>query len=251
MIFCLHLHLFILPFAPMKNKDKIYIESLTDEEIVKGILSRDSRITRLYLYEYCYPLFKVLYTRYETDCESCVEFINDIYLYLMTPTSAGLCYLERFKFGCRFIWWLKISATNYCRQVYRKKSGGENSEENELDDETLAANDYRQLFSQKVRVISIDDICGNDDEKNIDMMDRLPVDYDTIDEEGINKEDVIAILHLMKNPTYRELIRYRYVKELSNQETAEKLGMIMDNYYNAHKRAKEQCMEVLRKEGLL
>ena len=35
----------------------------------------------------------------------------------------------------------------------------------------------------------------------------------------------------------------------SNEETAEALGMTMDNYYNKHKLAKEQYVRVLRKES--
>ena len=37
----------------------------------------------------------------------------------------------------------------------------------------------------------------------------------------------------------------------SNEETAETLGMSMDNYYNKHKLAKEQFAKILRKEGLI
>lgn len=42
----------------MIKKDFEYIESLSDQEIVEAILNRDTVITRLYLYEKCYPLFK-------------------------------------------------------------------------------------------------------------------------------------------------------------------------------------------------
>ena len=59
-----------------------YIESLTDEEIVSAILNRDTRITRLYLYEKCYPLFKACYDKYYTDflkkVDKIVEY-HDLY----------------------------------------------------------------------------------------------------------------------------------------------------------------------------
>ena len=41
------------------------------------------------------------------------------------------------------------------------------------------------------------------------------------------------------------------LEEKSNEETAEILGMSMDNYYNKHKLAKEQFAKILRKEGLI
>lgn len=60
----------------MKQIDKEYIKSLSDQEIVQAILKRDARVTRLYLYEMYYPIFKTRYDKYYTDCESCLEFIN-------------------------------------------------------------------------------------------------------------------------------------------------------------------------------
>lgn len=236
----------------MDDKERKYIQSLTDQVVVRGILDRDARITRLYLYEKCYPLFKALYTRYYTDCEDCLEFINAIYLYLMVPNEGtGKCYLEGFGFGCSLTWWIKINATNYCRQLFRKRVDVEENidEEDELDEEILAGGDYRQLFHTRKDVVSLD---GTDqDEENEYWADRFLVDTDTINTDELDKEDVATVLHLMESPNYRELIRCKYIKEMSHTETAKMLGMTMANYYNAHKRAKAQCKEVLRKEGLL
>ena len=41
----------------------------------------------------------------------------------------------------------------------------------------------------------------------------------------------------------------RYLEQKTNEETAEALGMTMDNYYNKHKLAKEQYERVWRKEA--
>ena len=85
----------------MELDEHKYIESLTDEEVVSAILNRDARITRLYLYEKCYPLFKARYDKYYTDCETCIEFINEMYAYIMTPgVKTGKCYLSTFGFSC-------------------------------------------------------------------------------------------------------------------------------------------------------
>ena len=59
----------------------------------------------------------------------------------------------------------------------------------------------------------------------------------------------MKILSLMPNVRYRELIRLRYLEGCSNEETAQHLGMTMDNYYNKHKLAKEQYIRVYRKEA--
>lgn len=236
----------------MNDKERKYVQSLTDQEVVRGILDRDARITRLYFYEKCYPLFKALYTRYYTDCEDCLEFINAIYLYLMVPNErTGKCYLESFGFSCSFTCWLKIVAMNYCHQLFRKRGNVDGSNEEELDQEILAGGDYRQLFHTRIDVVSIDGTDQDQDEGNEYWADRFLVDTDTINTDELDKEDVATVLHLMESPNYRELIRCKYIKEMSHTETAKMLGMTMANYYNAHKRAKAQCKEVLRKEGLL
>lgn len=198
----------------MKQEDQQYIESLTDREIVDAILQRDTRVTRLYLYEMYYPLFKARYDKYYTDCESCLEFINEIYVYIMTPgPKSGKCYLASFGFSCRFEHWLKIVVENYCHQLFKKKP----------------------------EIIDTPDLPG----------DRITGGSTTIDIESLNHADVNAMLNLMRNKRYRDLIRYRYVEEKTNEETAELLGMSMDNYYNKHKLAKEQFTNVLKKEGLI
>ena len=186
----------------------------SDKEIVAAIINKDPLITRLYLYEKCYPLFKARYDKYYTDCETCIEFINEIYTYIMTPgVKTGKCYLSTFSFGCSLTCWLKIVSENYCHQLFKKRLEIMDISDNISDSKTA------ELFSP-----------------NID---------------SLNREDVEAILSLMPNKRYSKLIHLRYVDEKSNEETAETLGMSMDNYYNKHKLAKEQFVKILRKEGLI
>lgn len=197
----------------MRKKDEEYINSLTDKEIVDAILKRDSLITRLYFYEKCFPLFLSKFNKYHTDCENCLEFINEIYVYVMTPRKNEECYLAGFKFACRLEHWLKIVTENYCHQLFNKK---------------------------KDIVVEIPE--------DGDRLDGVNV---TINIDCLDKSDVEIILNMMSNERYRELIRYRYLQQKTNEETAALLDMTMDNYYNKHKLAKEQFTKVLEKEGLL
>ena len=195
-------------------KSQRYIETLTDKEIVDAIINRDARITRLYLYENCYPLFKARYDKYYTDCETCIEFINEIYAYIMTPgVKTGKCYLSTFGFSCSLTCWLKIVVENYCHQLFKKRL------------ETI-------------------DIPNNDNDRKTPELISPNID-------SLNRQDVEVVLSLMPNKRYSSLIRLRYVEEKSNEETAEILGMSLDNYYNKHKLAKEQFAKILRKEGLI
>lgn len=188
---------------------------LTDREIVAAILRRDASITTDYLYRKCRPLFESCYRRYYTDCESCIEFINEIYLYIMLPTEkTGSSKLSTFGYRCTLTLWLKIVAENYCRQLFKKKI------------EHLA-------------------------EKEDLMGDRIDDDSTSINMETLNRNDVETVLGLMRNKRYSALIRHRYFEEKTNEETAQLLGMSMDNYYNKHKLAKRQFTEILIKEGLI
>lgn len=192
------------------------IEHYTDQEIVKAILDRDTIVTKEFLYRKCYPLFKAVYDKYYTDCESCFELINEIYVYIVIPQKkTNISKLAAFGFRCTLTMWLKIVVENYCHQLYARRmeidrDSDVGSDRNMPDDESLTENTRR-----------------------IDM------------------EDVHKILDMMPNQRYRKLIEYRYVDEKSNEETAMLLAVTMANYYNMHKRAKVQYCEVLRKEGLL
>ena len=200
----------------MIQEDRQYIESLTDNEIVNAVLSRDAKVTRLYLYEKCYPLFKACYDKYYTDCETCVEFINQIYLLVMTPRkSTGVSPLQTFGFRCTLTMWLKIISENYCKQLFKVKI--------DISDSLKSSSDRLTMIDHS-----------------------LDVDFNSI-----YSDDVKKILEMMPNERYRRLIELRYVKEKTNEETAMALEMTMDNYYNKHKLAKAQFCNILRKEGLL
>ena len=192
------------------------IEELTDQEIVDAILKRDAFITQLYFYEKCYPIFKSRYDKYYKyiDCDSCLEFINDIYLYIMIPgAKTGRNYLSTFKFSCSFFLWIKIVTENYCRHLYKRQK--------------------EKYFNPEI--LQSDRNATNTVSPNIN---------------SLNKNDVEIILQLMPNKRYSNLIKYRYVEDKSNEETAKLLGLTMDIYYNKHKLAKEQFTKTLRKEGL-
>lgn len=188
----------------------------TDKEIVKAVLSKDREVTAYFLYKKCYPLFKSIYDKYYTDCETWRELANEIYVYIMVPgKEAGISKLAAFQFRCSLINWLKIVSENYCHQLYAKKVDviGENKSDTDI------FNHIEHSFNYDFR--------------------------------NLNMDDLMKIIALMPNQRYRKLIEYRYVHELSNEETATLMSMTMANYYNKHKLAKAQFVAALRKEGLV
>lgn len=200
----------------MRLEDLTYINSLSDQEVVRAILNKDARITRLYLYEKCYPLFKSCFNKFYTDCGSCIELINDTYLYIMMPSEeSGKIPLESFGYRCSLAMWLKIIVVNRCTQLYKRK----------------------------IDIVEMEKLPDGD---------RINVETLSLTSKELSsRADVNTLLKLMPNQRYRELIRYRYMDGRSNEETAELLGMSMDNYYNKHRLAKQQWQAVLRKEGLI
>ena len=81
---------------------------INDHDIVLALLQRNANVTRDFFYRKCYPLFKSIYDNYHTDCSSCIEFINEIYVHVMTPgKNSGKCKLEQFKFQSTLFTWLK------------------------------------------------------------------------------------------------------------------------------------------------
>lgn len=198
------------------NATLLQINQMSDHEIVAALLARDKQITEAFFYHKCYPLFKSCFDGYYTDCESCVEFINEIYLYLMLPSADSQeSYLQKFSFRCSLTNWLKIVAQTYCYQLFKKK--------------------------------------GNIFEESIDDTERFDCATDSIEAEthSFAKEDLHKVLQMMPNDRYRELIRLKYVEELPNEEVAQRLEMSIDNFYNKHFFAKKQFITALKKEGLL
>ncbi len=190
------------------------IETYSDQEIVKAILNRDTFITKKYLYVKCLPMFSSIYSRYYTDCENVFEFINEMYLYILTPKkNTNRCKLSDFAFRCKFTTWLKVVAEHYCNHLYSRK---------------------------------VETIGSIVDDRNLWMEYSLESNFTYFD-----LEDVIRVLNSMPNERYRELIKLRYLEEMSNEDTAKALGLSMPNYYNMHLRAKAQFCTALRKEGLI
>lgn len=199
------------------NHPVTIMQNNPDAAIVSALLCRDKEVTVDFLYRRCYPLFKAVYNNYHTDCSTCVEFINEIYLHILTPDPVtGVCKLEKFRFESTLFTWLKTVCVFYCYHRYARM----------LKSPAIEADNY---FADGGVRLEYDGGSVNTDDF------FMPGDADTI-------------LRLMPNRRYSMLIRLRYLEGYTNEETAVKLGMNMNTYYNKHKCAKEQFMKTLRKE---
>ena len=191
--------------------------SMSDQEVVQALLDCDKDITYNYLYKKCYPLFKSIYNDYYTDCENCIEFINEIYTLIMIPgKKSGKIPLANFSHKCTLTFWLKRVAINHCKRKYKRKP-------------------RLTVASDLTREDSMRQFGGTEE----------------IDLSSVNKEDVKKIIDQVKPERFRQIIIHRYLEEKTNEETALLLNMSIDNFYNKHLIAKSKVIGILKKEGLL
>ena len=202
---------------------KTYTEDL---QIARALINRDERVTRRYYYEQCYPLFKSIYKNYYTDCQSCKEFMDEIYIIILAPSkTTGKCQMENYRGESSLASWLKTVCLYYCYNKYELKQRMPiyeplpHSEEKDENDDVFGDRSKKEELSN-------------------------PIDFS-----GMNRADVEALLSMMSNIRYRNIIRMLYLEQKSHKETAEALGMSMDNYYNKRILAEKQYRHVCGKEA--
>lgn len=201
---------------------KIYHEDL---QIAKALIKRDNLVTRKYFYQQCYPLFKSIFDNYCTDCTNCKEFIDEIYIVVLAPSkTTGKCQMENFRGESTLRSWLKTACLYYCYNKYELK---QRMPVYESLPHPTEKDDDDDVFSDRKK----DESLSN------------PIDFS-----GMNREDVEALLRMMPNTRYRNIIRLLYLEQKTHKEVAEALGMSMDNYYNKRILAEKQYKQVCRKE---
>lgn len=202
------------------NTIRLYTEDLN---IAKALIRHDESVTKHFFYRQCYPLFKSIFDNYYTDCTCCKEFIDEIYILVLAPSRiTGKCQMENFRGESTLTSWLKSVCLFYCYKRFEKRENFE-----------------------KISVLQ-----HSSENKSVDS-DSLLEKYGSseIEFDNMNRMDIETLIGMMSNERYRRIIQLRYVEHLSNEETAEALGMTMANYYNKHKLAKAQFLSVSRKEA--
>lgn len=203
---------------------KIFTQDL---QIAKSLINKDEMVTRKYFYQQCYPLFKSIYDNYYTDCKCCKEFMDEIYIIVLAPSKVnGKCQMENYKGESRLRSWLKTVCLYYCYNRYELKQRMPIYEPLSHSDEKEKEDDYLFGGDRKIR-------------KEFSN----PIDFS-----GMNRADVEALLNMMPNMRYRNIIRLHYLEQKTHKETAEALGMSMDNYYNKRILAEKQFKQICRKE---
>ena len=206
------------------NTIRIYSDDL---KIARSLIRHDESVTRNFFYIQCFPLFKSIYDNYYTDCVAVKEFVDEMYLLVLAPSSkTGKCQMENYRGESTLTSWLKAVCLFYCYKRFEKRK----------------RMPIYESLQNSIEKRDEDNRCGD---RINDIYGSLEIDCS-----NLNYQDTLVILSQMPNKRYRDIIRMRYLEQKTNEETAEALGMTMDNYYNKHKLAKEQYMRIFRKEVL-
>lgn len=180
---------------------------MSDKDLVKELLAGNEEETKKFFYHQCYPLFKSIYDHYCTDCTSCIEFINEMYVYIMAKSkTTGKSKLEGFNFESSLFYWVKVVCIYYCYAKFSKVT-----KRNDIQSEIL------------------DRKCQASDSYNIDLS-------------QLARNDIEAIINMMPNRRYQKLIKMKYLDDREPEEIADELCVSIDNYYNMHMRARKQFL---------
>lgn len=201
---------------------KIYCEDL---QIARSLIQRDNVVTRQYFYQKCYPLFKSIFDRYYTDCTNYKEFIDEIYLVVLTPSKiTGKCQMDNFLGESTLASWIKTACLYYCYKKFELKQ-------------------RMPIYEPLLHPMEKDNYDDAISDRKGDQSLSIPIDLSSMD-----RGDVEVLLGMMPNSRYRSIIRLLYMEHKSYKEAAEALGMTMDNFYNKRILAEKQYRQVCRKE---
>ena len=202
------------------------INKMSDLEIRDAILRRDNFVTKEFFYKRCYyKPFKSIFDNYYTNCKSCKEFIDEIYILILTPgKKTKKCQLENFNGESTLKTWLRSVCLYYCYGQFRLA---------ERDPIHHAVSSDTKKF---------------DDENDSGDRNEGILGSTEIDLSGLDRADVEVLLSCMPNNRYSKLIRLLYLEHLKYNEAAEVLGMTMKNFYNKRILAEKQFNDVRRKE---
>lgn len=195
---------------------------MTSEErkIINGLLARDNKITRVFFFMKCRPMFNSIIHNVFRDKADYEELVNDLYLYLMEKDgirlrSFGQNDTEDNELNTAFalIKWLKTTAWRY-----------------------FADKAEREQSIEERRKFVIDEDGG---ELDVDVEDK------SVRDPGIDI-DTGTYFDMIKLERDREVLKKYFVEDLEPDVISEKLGISKENLYNIKKRALNRLQQAAR-----
>ena len=185
---------------------------MSDREIVEGLIARDEKITRLFFFVKCRPLFYSVIAHFFSYPVDYDELVNELYVNIMANDAQGL---RSFSYQSSLCQWLKRVAYNYFSHKCKRERIIEDKsreQEQEKDD----GQEYGLLSSE------------------------IAVEVDT----HIAVMDLKALLSNMKNERNRYVLEKLFIEAYDYDELAKMMGISKANLYNIRKRAVDELSQI-------
>lgn len=185
---------------------------MSDREIVEGLIAHDEKITRLFFFVKCRPLFYSVIAHFFSYPVDYDELVNELYVNIMANDAQGL---RSFSFQSSLCQWLKRVAYNYfSHKCKRERFIEDKSYEEEKDEEQEL--EYGLLHRE------------------------IAVEVDT----HIAVMDLKALLSNMKNERNRYVLEKLFIDAYDYDELAKMMGISKANLYNIRKRAVDELLQI-------
>lgn len=208
------------------------IKSLTDQEIVQGLIDRDERITYEFFFKQCRPLFVSLIDyvfSYGVDYD---EVISELYYLLVKD---GERKLRDFDYRSSLFTWLKVVALRFLIANKGKFIADESSESYISDDGGSRAEDYSGAEDSYAT-----GDWGDGPSAEVDSGGSAEDSHAAV----VAAHDVERLLEAMPNERYAEVIRRSMLDEIPDPDLAEEMNINVANLYNIKRRAMAQLIKI-------
>ncbi len=146
---------------------------MTDQEIVKALIVRDSRMTAQFFFKDCRPLMLSVIRRvFDKQIVDYDEIISELYIYLMENDAHRL---RQFKFESTLYQWLKTTVIRFCLKLKTDGkviddesqepldnsnwyTGGTEFSQAKMDIDALLRQMRNQRYAKVIRMLMIDDM---------------------------------------------------------------------------------------------
>lgn len=195
---------------------------MTSEErrIINGLLTRDNKITKVFFFTKCRPMFHNMIHNVFRDKADYDELVNDLYLYLMEQDgrrlrSFGQNDTEDNDQNTAFalIKWLKTTAWRYFADKAERE----------------------QSIEERRKFVIVED----GEELDVDVEDK------SFKDPGIDI-DAEIFFDMIKLERDREVLKKYFVEDLEPDVISEQFGVSKENLYNIKKRALNRLQQAAR-----
>ncbi len=157
---------------------------MTDQEIVKALIGRDSRVTAQFFFKDCRPLMlSIIHRVFDKQKVDYDEMISELYIYLMANDARRL---RQFKFESTLYQWLKTTAIRFCLKLKTdgividnesqepldnrsRNTGNTESSQAKMDINALLRQMRNQRYAKVIRMLMIDDMTPDEVAKELSV----------------------------------------------------------------------------------